>query len=583
MFGPAFFDSVSDYQTSRRLTFQIIKPWRVSVIWWIVLILGMLILSSRLIYLQVIRGVENRQLADEQRIRTAQIPAARGLIVDRNGNNLVQNQPIFREIKVTPESGVQLSLVTREQALAMEANGYGANLVEAVGRRYLYGPSTAHILGYLGEVNAKELADKDKNYQISDLIGRGGVEGAFDTWLRGINGEKLIEVDTTGKLVRQAGSKVPIPGRKLALTIDINLQQTIYKLLEEQKATGAVVVSQPNTGEVLAMVSYPSYDPAVFSPSRTADTSDQIIGLLNDTSRPLVNRTIAAVYPPGSTFKLITAAAALQTGAIQSDFTYKDTGVIKVGEYEYKNWYLSQYGGKEGVIDLPRAIARSTDTFFYKVGEIVGPVQMADWARKMGLGSRTAINLPEELKGLVPDPDWKLQTIGERWYLGNTYHMAIGQGDLLATPAQINQMTAVFANHGFLCPLHITDTSEISEAQDPTACHSVGLSDENLDYIIQGMVLACSPGGTAYPFFNYQPQVACKTGTAEFGPANDKGIRQTHAWLTAFAPAEKPEIVVTVLLESGGEGSRDAAPIAKQIIKKYFGQDLKSRIVSEKE
>lgn len=579
MFGPAFQDSISPIHYSLKFKSRGNDSSFAVLSWWLVLGGVILTLSVRLFQLQVMAGDDNRQMADEQRIRLIQVPAARGLITDRNDQLLVQNQPIFRQVHVDPQAGVRLVPIAREQAILLEAGGGDANLIEAVGRKYLYGQTTAQLMGYLGEVSLGELEPAGTLFQLGDLIGRGGIESAFDEWLRGKNGARLVEVDTAGHLIRQVGSEAPIPGRRLQLTVDIELQQAAFQALKQTGTPGAVVISQAKTGQILAVASYPSYDPDIFNPASVAQTDEQLLELFNHPQRPLINRTIAAVYPPGSTFKIITSAAALETGAIASDYTYEDTGIIRVGDYEYTNWYLTQHGGREGIIDIRRALARSTDTFFYKVGEIVGPQELADWSRKFGLGSLTGIELNEELPGLVPDPEWKIKTIGEKWFLGNTYHMAIGQGDLLTTPLQVNLLTSVIANGGKLCPPRLVKAKLSSEnlAFEYPGCTDLNISPETISLITQGMVAACSAGGTAFPFFNFQPQVACKTGTAEFGPADEKGERQTHAWLTAFAPVptietpdRMPEITVTVLLESGGEGSRDAAPIALEIFKSYF-------------
>ena len=269
----------------------------------------------------------------------------------------------------------------------------------------------------------------------------------------------------------------------------------------------------------------------------------------------MFNRAIAGAYPPGSTFKIVTTAAGIEDGKIDKNTLFEDTGQIVVGDYTYRNWYFTQYGKTEGKIDVIGAIKRSTDTFFYKVGEWVGPEKLTIWAQKFGLGKKTGLDISGEALGLVPDPG------GRRWFLGNTYHLAIGQGDLLATPLQINMMTSVIANGGRLCRPAISD--QLSATSN---CQDLELKAETLRLVREGMKEACSPGGTAFPFFDFTPAVACKTGTAEFGDPQNR----THAWLTAFAPADDPEIVVTVLVEAGGEGSSVAAPIARKVLEEWF-------------
>jgi len=278
------------------------------------------------------------------------------------------------------------------------------------------------------------------------------------------------------------------------------------------------------------------------------------------------NRAISGMYPPGSTFKMVTTLAALQDDKLQSDFAYTDTGSITVNSFLYTNWYFTQHGRTEGLVDWTRALARSVDTFFYKVGEYTGPDTIAKWAKNLGYGTKTGIDIPGEVEGLIPTPAWKQQVKHEPWFLGNTYHMAIGQGDILATPLQVNLMTNILATDGKKCPPHL---NKALNAQ----CSVLSLRPEAMEIIKSGMVKACSYGGTAFPLFSLnanpdEPFVACKTGTAEYAGAD--GRIGTHAWLTAYAPVENPTLSVTVLVEAGGEGSKAAAPIARQVLVKYF-------------
>jgi penicillin-binding protein 2 len=252
---------------------------------------------------------------------------------------------------------------------------------------------------------------------------------------------------------------------------------------------------------------------------------------------------------------------------IDENYKFEDPGVLVLktiyGTYQYSNWYFTQYGGKEGLIDLTRAIARSTDTFFYKLGEMLGPEKINLWANRFGLGSTTKIDIPGEVSGLIPSPDWKLKTKNERWFLGNTYHMSIGQGDLAVTPAEMTRGVSVLASGGLLCPLHFVNVQG--------DCEDTKIGRENINLVKKGMTEVCKTGGTGYTFFDFfeksggKTDVACKTGTAEI---NEDG--KTHAWFTAFAPVENPEIVATVLIEEGGEGSKVAGPIARNIFNYWF-------------
>jgi penicillin-binding protein 2 len=240
---------------------------------------------------------------------------------------------------------------------------------------------------------------------------------------------------------------------------------------------------------------------------------------------------------------------------------FNDEGQITIktlyGDFTYNNWYFTQYGGREGQIDLTRALARSTDTFFYTIGELVGPEKIAEFAHKFSLDEKTGIDLPGEVVGLIPTPEWKKKVKNEDWFLGNTYHLSIGQGDVAITPIELNMMTQAIATDGEYCKPTLS-----SEAKGD--CRSIDIEKENFDLVKEGMKEACAAGGTGYTFFDFVPVVGCKTGTAEVGVGDD-----THAWFTLFSPFERPEIVVTVLVEKGGEGSKVAGPIARSIMNRW--------------
>jgi len=310
------------------------------------------------------------------------------------------------------------------------------------------------------------------------------------------------------------------------------------------------------------LYSSPSYDPNLFS---SGGNSDEILKLISDeANRPLLNRAIAGLFAPGSTFKIVTALAALEEGKITPQTQITDPGIIKIGDFEYRNWYFTSFGRTEGEVNLAKALARSVDTYFYKVGEMVGIEKLNFWAEKFGVKNKTGLDLPGELAGFMANPEWKEKTKGERWFLGNTYHIAIGQGDLALTPLQVNQITSTVASEGKICRPRMLKLGAENTPYE-AECRDLGVKKEFWQAIKKGMVEACAEGGTGYPFFGFTPQVACKTGTAETG--DDK---TSHAWFTAFAPADNPEIVLTVLVEKGGEGSSVAAPIAKEILEKYF-------------
>lgn len=516
-----------------------------------ILIIALAVLIGQAAKLQLIYGSWYREIAEGNRIKKISIPAPRGIIYDRKGKALVRNIPIYKS-KI---QNSKFKILSREEALRIKAKGgkEEEELVEEVGREYIYGKVLAHVLGYLTEANEEEV--KSSKYQLGDLVGRGGVEEEYDFWLRGQDGGEVFEVNALGEKIREIGIQQPVPGKDLYLNIDADLSKVAFEALEGKK--GAVVASEAKTGAILVLVSSPSFDPEKITPE-----------VLTDKNQPLFNRAVGGLYPPGSTFKIVSAVAGLEEGKIDKNTTYVDTGEIRVGSYVYTNWYFTQHGRTEGEINVVGALKRSTDTFFYKLGEWVGAERLAEWARAFGFGRPTGIDLPVEAAGRVPDP------YSSQWFLGNTYHFAIGQGDLLVTPLQVNVMTSIIANGGKVCkPQILNSKSEIRNSKQilnhkfqTKECKDLQLKPETLRLVKEGMREACAPGGTAFPLFNFQPEVACKTGTAEFGDPADR----THAWLTAFAPADDPQIVVTALVEVGGEGSRIAAPIVKKVLEEWF-------------
>ena len=511
------------------------------------------LLAFRLYDLTIRLGTYYRQLADEQRVKVRKIVAHRGIIFDRKGRPLVRNIPIYKKCELGKTA---CDLLSREQALKLEVEGKDADLVVEVGREYLYGESMAHLLGYLGEATEEEV--RSGKASVGSLLGRTGIEQQYEDFLKGIDGGELVEVDTHGVTVRKLGKKDPAAGNDLFLSVDATLQQVAYEALRAAKgvypegsARGAVIATD-RWGEVLALVSSPSFDPNLLTRADPSEV-EKVEEILSSPEKPMFNRVVGGSYPPGSTFKIVTGSAGLEEGKITAATKIEDPGQIVIGQYRFANWYFTRYGKTEGIIGLVRSIARSTDTFFYKVGEWVGAEKLVEWGKKFGLAQLSGIDLPGEIAGFLPEP------AEGSWFLGNTYHLAIGQGALGLTPLQVNQMTSVIALGGKLCQPEIKTDAEFS-------CKEVGLKGETIDLIREGLKQACSPGGTAGVFFDFSPPVACKTGTAEF--SDPKG--RTHAWLTAFVPADNPEIVVTALVEAGGEGSSVAAPIVKKVLEEWF-------------
>lgn len=535
----------------------------------LLLVVVFIILFLRLYQLQLVEGKKNRFLAESNRVARLRIEAPRGLLIDREGEVLATNEPIY--ILEEESSGEKKGkIISRDEALRMQAGGKDSNLRLALRRRYQADETFGHLLGYLGEVTEEELKKGKldlKGYQQGSLIGRVGLEAQYEELLRGREGNELVEVDTQGKVIRRMGRILPSLGKSLTLAIDKELQETAARAINNHK--GAIVASNPQTGEILALYSSPSYDPNLFF---QGDNRDEILRIVNDeTNRPLLNRVISGLFAPGSTFKMVTSIAGLEEGKITPRTLINDPGVITVGDFQYHNWYFASYGRTEGEVDLTKALARSVDTYFYKVGEMVGIEKLNFWAERFGVKKKTGIDLPGELPGFMANPEWKKKAKGEPWFLGNTYHIAIGQGDLAITPLEVNQITSAVANEGKLCQPRMLKLGAENTPYE-AECRDLGVKKEYWEAVKKGMVAACSAGGTASVFFDFHPlglptnwRVACKTGTAETGDG-----KTTHAWFTAFAPADNPEIVLTVLVERGGEGSSVAAPIAKEILKEYF-------------
>ncbi|MBL7150937.1 hypothetical protein ISS86_03330 [Candidatus Microgenomates bacterium] len=457
-----------------------------------------MLLIVQLAVLQIVQGKRNRLFSEDNRIKIERIKAERGIIYDRQEEPLVYNV-----LKNTSDGG------------RLERSGsHDSSEVNGLTRNYLYGEILSHLIGYV-----------DIDYQ-----GISGLEKEYDEILTGEDGGEIIEVDAEGQKIKKIDEIKPVPGENLYLAIDLKLQEKAHKALGDKK--GAVVISNPQNGEILALVSKPSFDPNKINEE-----------ILHAPNQPLFNRAVNGVYPPGSVFKIVTATAGLESGKINRNTLIEDTGEIRIGKYRYGNWYFDRFGRTEGFLGIVKAIKRSNDVFFYRVGERVGAIKIVEWAKSFGLGREI---------GFLPDPE------NDEWFLGNTYHLAIGQGKLGVTPLQVNMIANVIANGGKLC--------EPKFLKGEIDCQEIGLKKETVDIIREGMKEACSEGGTSLRFLDLDFSVACKTGTAEFDDPQD----QTHAWFTVFAPADDPEISITVLVEAGGGGSEIAAPIAKEIMEGWI-------------
>ena len=602
--GVAFGDSVTTERIEKRRSFDdnpFGKPRMKTSILFALFVVGIGILLFRAFFLQVAKGEYFRNLSDGNRVKTQIVHAPRGIVFDRNNTPLVFNIPGFRKI-----DNKKTILLSRDKALSYIAKG-DINLEVDSLRSYPYKDAFAHVLGYIGQISEDELSSNTfAGYRAGDLLGKSGIEKEYEKKLRGEDGKQLIEVDSMGKAVRVLGQTDPTPGTDITISLDEKLQNASYLAMKDVKK-GAVVVSNPQ-GEVLALVSKPSFDPDLFTLGDLAkeytatESSYSSISqiLLDSENQPLLNRAIGGVYPPGSTFKLVTAAAGLERGVIDESFEVNDTGVLTVGSFSFANWYFTGYGRTEGEVNIVKAIKRSNDIFFYKLAEIIGEDNLSDTAKKFGLGKKLGIDLEGEESGTVPTTAWKKNVIGEQWYLGDTYHYGIGQGYLLTTPLQVNMWTSAIANGGVLYKPHLLKNSEfrVPASTQRGEQNSKLLSEKNFNLIREGMIESCSSGGVAWPLFEFKvkneklkvddkditevPQstvsaqfkdfrhitIACKTGTAQHGDESTL----PHAWITLFAPAYNPQIIVTVLAESSGEGSNIAAPIAKKILEEWFSK-----------
>lgn len=563
------------------------RGWLLPIILFIVA--GLIII--KLFSLQLLQGVQYRKLADSNRTRTLTIHAPRGVIFDRNGVPLVYNMPGFLQVQKDASGKVIKTIhLSHDEALALIAKGDRIIEVDSL-RQYPFKDSMSHVLGYIGQISEEEFKTPAyADYLSTDWIGKSGIEKQYESLLRGVDGKELIEVDALGKAVRPLGQTDPLPGQNITLTIDSKLQQAVFESAKDIKK-GAVIVSKPD-GELLAMVSKPSFDPNLFTLDSTYQVSSDsaystVDSIINDNNnQPFLNRAIAGTYPPGSTFKIVTAASGLEQKVIDDNYKIVDTGVVKLGDFSFANWYYTQYGRTEpGELDVTRALARSNDIFFYKLAEKIGVDKLAETAKLFGIGNKLDIDLTGEASGIVPNKQWKKEVMKEDWYLGDTYHYGIGQGFLLTTPLQVNAWTQVIANGGTLFePRLLENRNQVVKAQNL-------INQQNRELIREGMIEACSTGGVAWPLFDFAVKnpklkidgknitqaasksaemrhiaIACKTGTAQHGGEDTL----PHAWITLFAPAYNPQIVITVLVESAGEGSSVAGPIAKKILETYF-------------
>jgi penicillin-binding protein 2 len=592
-------------------------------------------LVVRLIDTQILSGKSFAVLAEQNKTYVVNQPEQRGVILDRYSDPMVFNKPIYYQLDSSESLYSEKTRISREEALQLMAQDPDLIRIEHE-REYLYPQALSHVLGYIGSVSVEDLFS-DSSIKISDKIGKMGLELHLQDYLKGINGYQKFEIDSMGVKQHLVAEEVGLPGQSIQTTIDPYLSQVAFEAMADK--LGSVVILDAETGEVLTLISTPTFDLSTFGESTPTQEGEierakTIQAYFSHPQKLFFNRAISGAYPPGSVFKLMTALAGLENQKITSETTVLDEGVLEVGDFSYANWYFTQYGRTEGNISLQKAIARSNDIYFYKVAEWVGPEKLKEMAQMFGLGKPTGIQLISETSGLIPSPEWKQRVLGERWFLGNTYHFGIGQGDLLVSPIQIAQMVQGIANKGTICsPSLLSRDFKKNQILTDDTCGEVGVLRENLDLVVKGMLDACSSGGTGFPFFLYNDQVrnpslnaydeidlgavACKTGTSEFGPADEQGYRKTHGWFVATFGTQElinslmsqeqnqadqvatdsgelqtqnlkdkwlagvlksgfpKKLVIAVLVESDEvnpfqEGSRDAGPVVKQIFDWMF-------------
>lgn len=546
-----------------------------ATVFYIVTLGAFFLIFLKLFHLQVSLGKLNRELADSNRIQVKVIHAPRGVIFDRNGKILATNTPAFRLIDIQNKTS---RLISRREALDLEVsnNTEGKSLEVDNVRTYPMKEAASHLIGYVGEISQEKLKRPEfRNYKLGDFVGQNGVEAQYETLLKGMDGGEIIEVDSQGHQIRVLRVDPPSPGKNVYLNIDGGLQQKLYEvtrdsLIKSGSCCGAAVATDPQNGQVLALVSFPSFDPNVF----TVNRDDNVIAaIFTRTDSPILNRVIGGTYPPGSTFKIVTSFAGLESSKITPRTVFIDNGVINLGQFSFSNWYFTQYGRTEGAVDLAKALKRSNDTYYYQVGQIIGEKILGDWAGKFNLGKILGIDLPGEVSGLVPDNNWKEKTFGQVWYPGDTLHMAIGQGFVLTTPLQVLGFTSFVASDGILYKPQlvkkVTYGNVILSEFKPQILNSNLVNSKNLAAVKKGLEQVTKDEGTAWPFITFPISSAGKTGTAEYGDPKNR----THAWYTSYAPVNDPKIVMTVLLEGAGEGSSVAAPVVKEVYRWYFSPD----------
>lgn len=608
-----------------------------------VVAISLIILVARLVYLQILQGDTMRRYSEENRIKRVRVAAPRGMIFDRNRVLLIDNQPAF-DLEITPQylqSSKEKEKVieqlgelidkkpkeieeildksrnqpaflpvkiktdlTRDEVAKLETWKIampGTSVKMEIQRTNVYKDIASHLLGYIGKIDPRErsrLRKKGQDYQLGDNIGKVGIEKRLENVLRGQDGQEVVEVDALGRRIRERNSpgvisksknRPVLPGKNLILTIDQDLQLAAVKAFGDQ--AGGLVAINPKNGEILAMVSRPSFDPTQFSRGISPSLWKS---LLNNPHRPLRDKTIQDHYPPGSVFKVVTAITALEEKVITPNTVFQCNGFIKVGRRRYH----CHKGGGHGAVNVISALAESCDVFFYRAAQKLKSVdQLAKWAKSLGLGKYSEIDLAREVPGLVPTEDWKMKRFKTPWTPGELLSVAIGQSFVLSTPIQLANLLATIANHGttyrpyYIKSIESPDGGLIQEFQ-PQVISETKMSPQTIQYVIEGLHQAVnSRKGTA--FWQRLPGMGFvgKTGTSQIIRLSADKIYQKcenlkyqhrhHGLFAGFAPMDDPSIAVAVIAEHSCHGSTGAAPVARAVIETYLKKKFPEKYSDE--
>ncbi|HDQ23008.1 MAG TPA: penicillin-binding protein 2 [Candidatus Uhrbacteria bacterium] len=579
-----------------------------------VIALVLIVLFGRAFGLQITKGEYYESLAEKNRMREKTIVASRGLIYDKNMKPLVKNYPIFDAFVLPNELSFNQS--KREEQIEQIAIAIGEDFknlaeildkyprnfkyplavkenidyeealllkikseqmqglfIEAMNRReYVYSNEFSHILGYIGKIADKELNER-KGYLLTDYIGKTGLESFYEDSLRGKYGKEMVEVDVAGREKKVIYYQEVENGNNLVLSVESDVQKKAREILNKHleklnKKRASLIMLNPQNGEIIALVSLPDFDVNLFSRGISLEDYKR---LTEDENKPLFPRAIRGEYASGSTIKPVVAAGALEEDIINERTIFLSTG----GLWVFDRWFFPDWAaGGHGLTNIYRAIAWSVNTYFYIIGggyqdfQGLGAEGLKKYYELFGLGQKTGLDLGGESAGLVPDPEWKKSVKNEDWYIGDTYHMSIGQGYLLATPLQVANFTSVFANGGKLFQPHfvkeiISNTGEVQKIE-PVIIRENFISQANINIIKKAMRQTVTLGSAQY-LNNLKVEVSGKTGTAQW-----HSNKQPHSWFAGFAPYDAPEVVITVLVEEGGEGSAVSVPIAYDVLKWYF-------------